>query len=73
MLAGFSWEEDQAGLVGLEAGDVGGERFFGVVCSAGVDCDADCGSEFAGDTGFLLGFLVSVSFSGYSNIVLEML
>ena len=54
MLAGFAGEEDQAGFVGLETGDVCGERFFGVVCSAGVDCDADCGCEFAGDAGFLL-------------------
>lgn len=32
-----------------------------MVCSAGVDCDADCGCEFAGDAGFLLleGSLVS--------------
>jgi hypothetical protein len=61
VLPGFAGEEDQAGLVGLEAGDVEGEGFFGGGASAGVDGDADCGGEFAGDAGFLLNFISCVS------------
>ena len=53
MLAGFAREEDQARLVGFEAGDVEGEGFFVGGLAAGVDGDADCGGEFAGDVGFL--------------------
>jgi hypothetical protein len=52
-LAGLAGEEDEAGLVGLEALDVEGQGFFVGVLAARVDGDADCGSEFAGDTGFL--------------------
>jgi hypothetical protein len=51
--AGFAGEEDQALLVGLEALDVGFEGFDGEVGASRVDADADCGSEFAGDAGFL--------------------
>jgi len=40
-------------LVGLEALDVGFERFDGEVGAAGINADADCGGEFAGDAGFL--------------------
>lgn len=54
VLAGFAGEEDEAGFVGLESFNVCGEGFLRVVCSAGVDGDADCGCEFAGDAGFLL-------------------
>jgi hypothetical protein len=53
VLAGFAREEDEAALVGFEAGDVGGEGFGGEVLAARVDDNADCGSQFAGDTGFL--------------------
>ena len=53
MLAGFAGEEDQAGLVGLEALHVEGQGFLIAVEAAGVDGDADCGGEFAGDAGFL--------------------
>jgi hypothetical protein len=58
VLAGFAGEENQAGFVGLEAGDVQGEGFFGGGAAAGVDGDADCGRELAGDAGFLVGVLV---------------
>ena len=54
VLAGFAWEQDQAGLVGLEAGDVEGEGFLGGGLTTGVDGDADCRGEFAWDAGFLL-------------------
>ena len=53
MLAGFAGEEDQACLVGLEAGDVESEGFFVGRLATGVDGDADCGGEFAGNAGFL--------------------
>lgn len=66
VLAGFTREQDQAGFVGGEACDVEGEGFFGGRAAAGVDGDADCGSEFAGDAGFLcelsVGGLVSLLF-----------
>ena len=54
MLARFTREEDQAGAVGFEALDVGGEAFGGEVGAAGVDRDTDCGGQFAGDAGLLL-------------------
>ena len=54
VLARFPREEDQARAVGLEALHVGGEAFGGEVGAAGVDGDADCGGQFAGDAGFLL-------------------
>lgn len=53
VLTGFAGEEDETGLVGLQALDVYGEGFLRVVRSSCVDCDADCGCEFARDTGFL--------------------
>ena len=53
MLAGFAGEENEAGLVRLQAVDICGEGFLGVVGSAGVDADADCGGQFARDAGFL--------------------
>jgi len=53
VLAGLAWEENKAILVSLEAGDVESEGFLGGVLAAGVDWDADCGCEFAGDTCFL--------------------
>ncbi len=49
----FLWEEDQAGFVGLQTLDVGGKGFLAEILAAGVDGDADCGSEFAGNAGFL--------------------
>jgi hypothetical protein len=60
VLARFAGEEDQAGLVGLEAGDVEGEGFFGGVAAARVDGDADCGGEVAGDASFLQDNGISV-------------
>lgn len=50
---GPAGEEDQSLLVGLEAGDVGGQGLLREVLSAGVDGDADGGSEGLGDTSFL--------------------
>lgn len=46
-------EQDQAGGVGLEALDVGGEGLLGQVLAAGIDGDTDSGSVLAGDTGSL--------------------
>ena len=54
VLAGFAREEDQTGLVGLEAGDVESEGFLRGGLAARVDGDADCGGELAWDAGFLL-------------------
>ena len=62
VLAGFEGEEDEAGFVGFQAGYVCREGFLGVVAAAGVDADADCGGEFAGDAGFLCGWIVSLCF-----------
>jgi hypothetical protein len=45
----------------LEAGDVEGEGFFAGGAPAGVDGDADCGGEFAGDAGFLFKVISCVS------------
>lgn len=56
-LARAAGEEDEAGAVGLEALDVGGEGSDGEVGAARVDADTDCWGEFAGDFGFLFGFL----------------
>ncbi len=53
MRAGFAGEEDQARVVGFEAGDVCGEGFAGEVLPAVVDRDADCWGEAAGYFGFL--------------------
>lgn len=50
-------EENQALLVGLEAGDVDGERLLAEVLAAEVDGDADGGSLVAGDTSLLLDFV----------------
>lgn len=52
-MAALAGEEDQAALVLLETGDVGGERFLRDVLAAGVNGDADCGSELAGDASLL--------------------
>jgi hypothetical protein len=53
VLAGLAGEQNQAGLVGLEPGDVGGERFLRGVLAAIVDGDADGRGKLAGDAGFL--------------------
>lgn len=47
-------EQDQALLVGLEAGDVDGQRLLAEVLAAEVNGDADGGSLKTGDTGLLL-------------------
>lgn len=53
LLSGLAGEEDEAGTVLLETGNVGGERFGGEVLAAGVDRDTDRGRKLAGDTSFL--------------------
>lgn len=53
MLTQLTGEEDEAGLVGLQALNVDGERFVGEVLAAGVNGDADRGCELAGDSSFL--------------------
>ena len=50
---GSAGEEDEAILVGLEAGDVGGKGLLGEVLATGVDGNADGGSEGAGDASLL--------------------
>lgn len=52
-LVGLAGEDDQAGLVGLEALDIGGKGLLGEVGTAGVDGNADGGSIKLGDTGGL--------------------
>lgn len=52
-LAALAGEEDQTVLVVVEAGNVGNQRFLGVVVPAVVDGDADGGGELLGDAGFL--------------------
>ena len=52
-LAALAGEENQAGLVVVEAGDVGNQRFLGVVGAAVVDGDTDSASELLRDAGFL--------------------
>lgn len=59
-LVGLLGEEDQAGGVGLEALDVGGEGLLGDVLAARVDGDADGRGVLAGDAGGLGGFPVSI-------------
>lgn len=49
-------EQNQAGGVGLEALDVGSERFLGQVLTAGINGDTDGGGVLAGDTGSLRVF-----------------
>jgi hypothetical protein len=50
---GPAGEDNQALLVGLEAGDVGGKGLLALVLTAGVDRDTDGGSELAGDASLL--------------------
>jgi len=50
---GLAGEEDEAGVVGLQALDVGGEGLLGEVLSAGVDCDTDGCSKLARNLGGL--------------------
>jgi len=56
-------EENQAGLVSLEALDVGGEGFLGEVLAATVDGDANLGGFEAGDaSGLMTGMLARFIF-----------
>lgn len=52
-LSDLAGEEDEAGTVFLEAGNVGGEGFGGEVLAAVINGDTDRGRELAGDTSFL--------------------
>lgn len=52
-LVGLAGEDDEAGLVGLQALDIGGKGLLGEVGAAGVDGDTDGGSKELGDTSSL--------------------
>ncbi len=52
-LVGLAGENDKAGLVLLQALDVGGEALLGEVLAAGIDRDADGGSIELGNAGGL--------------------
>jgi hypothetical protein len=52
-LTALTGEEDQAGLVVLETGNVGDQGLLRVVGAAVVNGDTDGGSELLGDTGLL--------------------
>lgn len=56
-VVGLAGEDDEALLVGLEAGNVGGERLLGKVLAAVVDGNTDGGGVVARDTGLLLARL----------------
>lgn len=53
VLAGLEWEQNEAGLVGLQTGDVEFEGFLRGGLAAVVDGDTDCGCELAGNAGGL--------------------
>jgi len=53
VLARLAREQDQAAAIGLESCDVELQRFFGGVLATGINRNADCGCEFAGNAGFL--------------------
>lgn len=53
VLTGLSGEEDEACLVGLQSGNVGGEGLLRVVRSSVVNRNTDGGSELSWDTSFL--------------------
>jgi hypothetical protein len=55
-LAVLAGEENKLLLVGLEAGDVGGQRLLAQVGAAEVDGNTDGGSELLGDTSGLVKF-----------------
>lgn len=52
-LTALAGEEDQAGLVVLEAGNIGNQGLLGVVGTAVVDGDTNGRSELLGDAGLL--------------------
>ena len=52
-LSALAGEDDQALLVGLETGDIGGEGLFAQVLAAVVDGDTDRRGVETGDTGLL--------------------
>lgn len=52
-LAALAGEEDQTGLVLLEAGNIGDQGLLRVVGAAVVDRDTDGGSELLGDASLL--------------------
>jgi hypothetical protein len=53
-LASLSWEKDKAGLVSLQALDVGGKGLDGQVLAAWVDGNTDGWRKLAWDTGLLI-------------------
>lgn len=67
---GLAGEQDQALLVGLEAGDVDGQGLLREVLAAGVDGDTDGGSLEAGDTSFLQRLLIFKNFLQSAVILL---
>lgn len=71
MLAGFAGEEDEARFVGFEAGDVEREGFFVGGLAAGVDGNADCGGEFAGDAGLLDRLLAMLNRTTQPELLLQ--
>jgi hypothetical protein len=52
-LASLSWEEDEAGAVSLETGNVQGEGLDGEVLAAGIDGDTDGWCKLAWDASLL--------------------
>ncbi|KAI9151571.1 Rap1 GTPase-GDP dissociation stimulator 1-A [Paramyrothecium foliicola] len=58
---GLAGQQDQALLVGLEAGDVEGERLLAEVLAAVVDRDANGGGNAAGDASLLQWLLAGVA------------
>lgn len=58
MLGALAGEDDQALLVGLETGDVGGEGLLAEVLAAEIDGDTDGGGHETGDAGLLQGHRV---------------
>jgi hypothetical protein len=52
-LANTAGEQNQAFAVLFKTGNIGLEGFFGEILAAGIDRDADCGRQFAGNAGGL--------------------
>lgn len=64
-LVGLAGENDKAGLILLQALDVGGEALLGEVLAAGIDRDADGGSVELGNAGGLFFALESRCFPSF--------
>ena len=61
-LVALAGEDDQAGLVGLEALDVGGEGLLGQVLAAAIDGDTDGGGILTGNASSLVKIVRSKIF-----------